>query len=63
MKTVHRNALVTHSAEQMYALINDIESYPKFLPWCGGARILSTTSEEIVASLDVAKANKPSKET
>ena len=56
MKTVHRNALVMHSAEQMYALINDIDSYPKFLPWCSGARILSRTSEEIVASLDVAKA-------
>jgi len=26
------------------------------LPWCGGSRILSSTSEEIVASLDVAKA-------
>lgn len=56
MKTVHRNALVMHSAEQMYALVNDIESYSTFLPWCGGSRILSSTSEEIVASLDVAKA-------
>lgn len=56
MKTVHRNALVMHSAEQMYALVNDIESYPKFLPWCGGSRLLSSTNEEIVASLDVAKA-------
>jgi len=56
MKTVHRNALVMHSAEQMYALVNDIESYPRFLPWCSGARIISQTSEEIVASLDVAKA-------
>ena len=56
MKTVHRNALVMHSAEKMYALVNDIESYPNFLPWCGGSRILSRTSEEIVANLDVAKA-------
>jgi ribosome-associated toxin RatA of RatAB toxin-antitoxin module len=56
MKTVHRNALVMHSAEQMYSLVNDIESYSKFLPWCGGSRILSCTSEEIVASLDIAKA-------
>ena len=53
MKTVHRNALVMHSAEQMYQLVNDIEAYPQFLPWCNGARIESKTSEEIVASLDV----------
>ena len=56
MKTVHRNALVMHSAEQMYRLVNDIESYPLFLPWCSGSRLESATPEEIVASLDVAKA-------
>lgn len=55
MKTVHRNALVMHSAAQMYALVNDIESYPQFLPWCSGSQIISETSAEIVASLDVAK--------
>lgn len=55
MKTVHRNALVMHSAAQMYALVNDIKSYPEFLPWCSAARIVSETSAEIVASLDVAK--------
>ena len=55
MKTVRRNALVMHSAAQMYALVNDIRSYPAFLPWCSGARIISETSAEIIASLDVAK--------
>lgn len=56
MNTVHRSALVMHSAEQMYQLVNDIEAYPQFLPWCHGARIQSATEEEIVASLDVGKA-------
>ena len=56
MKTVHRNALVMHSAEQMYRLVNDIEAYPQFLPWCNESRIDSETSEEIIASLGVAKA-------
>lgn len=56
MTSVHRHALVMHSAEQMYRLVNDIESYPKFLPWCSGARIISCGEQEIVASLDVAKA-------
>lgn len=56
MKTVHRSALVMHSAERMYQLVNDVEAYPQFLPWCHGARIQSATAEEIVASLDVGKA-------
>ena len=34
MSVVSRSALVPFSAAQMYALVNDIESYPKFVPWC-----------------------------
>ena len=34
MSNVSRNALVPYSAAQMYALVNDIESYPEFVPWC-----------------------------
>ncbi len=37
----------------MFALINDIESYPKFLPWCTSARVQSRTDREIVASVGV----------
>jgi coenzyme Q-binding protein COQ10 len=29
------------SAAQMYNLVADIAEYPKFLPWCSGARIRS----------------------
>lgn len=32
-----------YSAQQMYDLIADIGSYPKFLPWCAGARIRGRT--------------------
>jgi coenzyme Q-binding protein COQ10 len=35
-----------HSAEQMYDLIADVASYPKFLPWCTAARINSTKPAE-----------------
>ncbi len=37
MKTLSRSALVPFSAEQMFALVNDIERYPEFLPWCKAA--------------------------
>jgi len=29
--------LVGYSAEQMFALVDAVESYPEFLPWCGDA--------------------------
>lgn len=38
---VARSALVTQSSDAMYALVNDVAAYPQFLPWCGGAEILS----------------------
>jgi ribosome-associated toxin RatA of RatAB toxin-antitoxin module len=37
----------------MYALINDIESYPEFVPWCSAARVESRSDTEIIATLGV----------
>jgi ribosome-associated toxin RatA of RatAB toxin-antitoxin module len=39
MKRITRSAIVEHSAERMYALVDDVESYPTFLPWCSAARV------------------------
>lgn len=54
MFTVERSALVMHSAEDMFALVNDVEQYSSFLPWCGGSEELSRTEDEIVASITIA---------
>lgn len=40
MAEVRRSVLVGHTAEQMYGLVDAVEEYPKFLPWCGGATVL-----------------------
>jgi ribosome-associated toxin RatA of RatAB toxin-antitoxin module len=53
MREVKRSALVTRPPGEVYALINDIESYPQFLPWCTHARIESRSDAEIVATLAV----------
>jgi len=39
MKKIARSAIVEQSAQQLYALVEDIESYPKFLPWCLETRV------------------------
>ena len=44
-----------HSAEQMFVLVNDIEAYPDFLPWCHSAKVLSHEGDEIKAQLVLAK--------
>ncbi len=51
MTSIHRNALVSHSADEMFALVDDVERYPEFLPWCQDARVLSRTEDEVRATL------------
>ena len=53
MREVKRSALVALPPSRLFALINDIESYPQFLPWCSHARVLSRTEREIVATIGV----------
>lgn len=54
MTTIKRNALVAYTARQMFELVNSIEEYPRFLPWCRESHIIEQTESEIEASLDIA---------
>lgn len=53
MRKVSRSALVPYSADQMYALVEDIRAYPDFLPWCIGATVHSEDSQCVEASLEL----------
>jgi ribosome-associated toxin RatA of RatAB toxin-antitoxin module len=53
MRTVNRSALVPFSAEAMFKLVNDVESYAEFLPWCTATQLQSKTESELVASLTI----------
>lgn len=53
MHSLKRSALVPYSARQMYELVNAIEDYPRFLPWCSSSKVLSRTETEVVAELQI----------
>jgi ribosome-associated toxin RatA of RatAB toxin-antitoxin module len=55
MQVVERSAIVTFTPAQMFALVNDVERYPEFLPWCVGARAEQLSETEMLASVKVAK--------
>lgn len=55
MHKVNRSALVPFSAEQMFRLVEDVESYPEFLPWCSDARVESRDGDTVEASLELHK--------
>lgn len=55
MATVKKSALVLYSAAEMYALVGDIEAYPRFLPWCRSSRVLSSNDDEVRATIEMVK--------
>jgi len=55
MTTIKRSALVMHAPEKMYELVNDVASYPQFLPWCSDARVLQSSPEQMLASIELHK--------
>ena len=52
---IQRSALLPYPAQALYDLVNDVASYPQFLPWCSSAEILESTEVLMRASLGVAK--------
>ena len=52
---VDRQALVQHSAEQMFKLVDDIESYPDYLSSCNSATILGREQNVVEAELCLSK--------
>lgn len=50
---ISKSALVTYSASQMFDLVDDIESYAEFLPWCSSSTVISRSDAEVTASLTV----------
>lgn len=55
MPRITRSAMVPYSAKQMYDLVNDVTSYPAFLPGCSNATLLSHTEDKMRASIEVSK--------
>jgi ribosome-associated toxin RatA of RatAB toxin-antitoxin module len=53
LPTVKRSARVPYTPEQMFDLVNDVESYPQFLHWCRGARIESRVGNTVEATLEI----------
>lgn len=54
MTTIKRNALVPFTTHQMFELVNSIEEYPRFLPWCRSSEVISRTEKEVEAKLEIA---------
>ena len=53
MKHITRSAIVEYSAPELYALVENIEAYPEFLPWCVSTRVLERAPGRTRATLQI----------
>ena len=53
MPTHAERQIVPFTCEQLFDLVADVGSYPRFLPWCMAARVRSRTETELVADLTI----------
>src|SRR5262249_19961469 len=50
---IRRSAIVNRTDAQMYALVNDVEAYPRRFAWCTGARVSDVDGHALTARLEV----------
>lgn len=53
MAVVHKTVLISYSAEQMFALVDHVENYPQFLPWCGGVEVRDREDHKLTARINI----------
>ncbi|MEI7429565.1 MAG: type II toxin-antitoxin system RatA family toxin [Betaproteobacteria bacterium] len=53
MAMVEKSVLVERSSQQMFDLVDDVESYPKFLPWCSQTRVGFRDEKKTIATLHI----------
>ena len=53
MPTVTKSVLVPHSPERMFELVDAVEDYPEFLPWCPRTKLIERTGDVTRARIDV----------
>ena len=53
MSQVRKSVLIWYSAQQMYALVADVASYPQFLPWCGGVEVHESSERSMRATIRI----------
>lgn len=51
MAVVYKSVLLAYSAEQMFALVERVEDYPLFLPWCSEIQVHERLEHQLTASL------------
>ncbi len=55
MNRVYKTALVPYTSRQMFELVNDVDAYREFLPWCSNSRLLSREDDELCGEIEISR--------
>ncbi len=55
MPDIKKSAIVPHSAANMFELVNNVEDYAHFIPWCKRTEVHSRSADEVNATLTFAR--------
>ena len=53
MTKVNKSVLVAYPASRMFTLVDTVEQYPEFLPWCGGVKIIRRDRQITLAEIEI----------
>lgn len=53
MPVVEKSVLIERSAARMFELVDRVEDYPQFLPWCGGGEVIERNEALTVARVHI----------
>ena len=53
MQRIKKSVLVPYAAAEMFELVDRVDLYPKFLPWCGGTEVLEAHDSRKTARIDI----------
>jgi ribosome-associated toxin RatA of RatAB toxin-antitoxin module len=53
MPSVSKSILLPYAANQMFDLVERVEDYPQFLPWCGGTEVHDRREGLVVATVHI----------
>ena len=53
MPTLRKSAIVPYPCETMFELVDRVEAYPEFLPWCAGVELIERTAEVTSARIEI----------
>lgn len=53
MPTIKKSALVEFKPQHMFNIVDDVDKYPEFLPWCGASSVISRSEDEVKATVEI----------